>query len=83
MCFVHALSERPRLERDLLLSILHQLLAAVQHVHAARWVHRDIKPANFLYFADGTVKLADFGCAKKWSPIPDWKCVTSHSLCTP
>ena len=64
---------------DLLLSIMRQLVAALQHVHGAKWLHRDIKPANALYFADGTVKLADFGCAVKISELDPymWKCVLS------
>ena len=62
-----ACSDESPLERKVLLSVLWQVLAAVKQVHGAKWLHRDIKPANFLYFLDGTIKLADFGCAAKFN----------------
>ena len=36
-----------------------------QHIHDKGVAHRDIKPQNVLLTADGTVKLADFGLARK------------------
>jgi len=45
-------------------SIMTQMLAGLDAIHAAGIVHRDVKPANALLLPDGRVKLADFGVAK-------------------
>lgn len=48
-------------------TLLDQLLAALEVIHAAGLVHRDVKPANLLLDATGgglpRVRLADFGVA--------------------
>lgn len=45
-------------------SILSQLLDALQYAHDRGVWHRDVKPANILVMTDGRVKVTDFGIAR-------------------
>ena len=46
------------------LTLLHQVLGAVQYAHDRRVIHRDLKPSNILVSEAGEVRLLDFGVAK-------------------
>ena len=41
------------------------LCLGIAHCHQAKFVHRDVKPENCLVFANGRVKLGDFGLSKE------------------
>src|ERR1700760_3131681 len=46
------------------LTLVSQLLAALQYAHERGVWHRDIKPANILITPSGQVKVTDFGIAR-------------------
>jgi serine/threonine protein kinase len=50
-------------ERDTV-SIMAQLLDALEFAHRNSIWHRDIKPANIIIMSNGRIKLADFGIAR-------------------
>jgi tetratricopeptide (TPR) repeat protein len=57
--------DRHRLGTQERLRLLQAVCAAVQHAHGRGVLHRHLKPANVLVSADGTVKVTDFGLAKR------------------
>jgi len=42
------------------------VFSALNFLHSNDYVHYDVKPTNVLLFGSGEVKLADFGCCRKF-----------------
>jgi len=53
-----------RFESRDVVSVMVQLLDALQHAHEQGVWHRDIKPANIIIMKNGRLKVADFGIAR-------------------
>jgi eukaryotic-like serine/threonine-protein kinase len=53
-----------RFELRDVVSVMVQLLDALQHAHEQGVWHRDIKPANIIIMRNGKLKIADFGIAR-------------------
>jgi len=60
--------EEAALSEEHALSVVRQLLSAVEQVHAQGLVHRDIKPENMIYASaeKDKMKLIDFGFCCYW-----------------
>jgi eukaryotic-like serine/threonine-protein kinase len=54
-----------RLPLDEIMDVASQIAAALEAAHERGIIHRDIKPANIKITPNGTVKILDFGVAKR------------------
>jgi serine/threonine protein kinase len=65
---ITAYADQQRLTVRSRVSLMLQVMEAVQYAHQNFVVHRDIKPGNILIDADGHAHLLDFGIAKLVRP---------------
>lgn len=56
------------MNKDLIRSYMIQIMRAINHCHINLVAHCDIKPSNIVIYADGGLKLIDFGLACKYNP---------------
>ncbi len=59
------MKERPGIPLEISVQILLEVAYGLEAAHRLDIVHRDIKPANIIYTRQGSIKIADFGLAKK------------------
>ncbi|MCU0573411.1 MAG: tetratricopeptide repeat protein [Syntrophobacteraceae bacterium] len=70
------LSQRKVIEVDQAISILEQILLALDAANQEQIVHRDIKPSNIMMTDDGRLKVMDFGIAK----LPSFSMTTTGTV---
>ena len=61
-------SDELSFSEDHVITIMYNVLCALNMVHTSNIMHRDIKPANILIDEYCHVRLCDFGLAR---PVPD------------
>jgi len=57
----HPINDQVDPEHDRIRSVVFQIAAALDHLHAAGRVHRDLKTSNVMVEASGRVRVLDFG----------------------
>lgn len=65
------------------LSVLEQVLDALETVHAQGIWHLDLKPGNIMVGSDGVAKLIDFGASKQMSATEGYTTTTTAMCYTP
>ena len=77
------LAEAGPLEPAQATAIAASVLAALGQAHDAGIVHRDVKPSNIMLSYDGTVKLLDFGIARRLDDLAAEVTVAGEIVGTP
>jgi serine/threonine protein kinase len=53
------------LKAEDILNWFHPMCRSIRRCHQLGYAHRDVKPGNFLIMPDGSLRLSDFGTAKR------------------
>lgn len=71
-------AQEHKLDAKQLLGMMRGVIDALEAVHAQGVLHRDITPKNLMVLEDGSVKLIDFGAARKMDREGSVVIVTEH-----
>jgi mitogen-activated protein kinase 1/3 len=52
------------LDEEHVITIMYNILCALNFFHSANIIHRDIKPGNILIDSNCAIKICDFGLAR-------------------
>ena len=55
------------IKEDHVVTIIYNILSAINYLHGSNLIHRDIKPCNILISSDCEIKICDFGLARSLS----------------
>eukprot|EP01060_Flectonema_neradi_P013184 TRINITY_DN1996_c1_g1_i1.p1 TRINITY_DN1996_c1_g1~~TRINITY_DN1996_c1_g1_i1.p1 ORF type:complete len:558 (+),score=101.77 TRINITY_DN1996_c1_g1_i1:170-1843(+) len=56
-------------DEETIITYLHQICSAMEHLHSLKIFHRDITPRNILFSEDGVLKLGDFGISNTFGDL--------------
>ena len=67
------LQSKVKLGEEHVITIIYNLLCALNFIHSANIMHRDIKTSNILIDDNCTIKICDFGLSRVMQPKTDRK----------
>ena len=60
-----------KLSEEHVVTILYNMLCAVNFLHSGNIIHRDLKPSNMLIDSTCQIKICDFGMARNLPKLSD------------
>jgi serine/threonine protein kinase len=60
----YMLESNPELDSGHILTILYNMLCAVNFIHTSGIIHRDLKPGNILIDDNCNIQICDFGLSR-------------------